>query len=128
MKGQGRVHFKTAWSSAADKAVGSVKDLAARAKAIIEAKIADGLVPPSEPPVLDAATKRLKTLGTLTAQAGALLAKRQSSAGEMRSLAAKMQGEKAAAAESDDVVRHDTNALGQPEEHSVLGSSSRQRR
>jgi len=40
--------------------------------------------PPSEPPVPDAATKRLKTLGTLTIQASSLLAKRQASAGVMR--------------------------------------------
>jgi len=38
------------------------------------------LCPPSEPPVPDAATKRLKTLGTLAIQASSLLAKRQASA------------------------------------------------
>ena len=83
---------------------------------MIEVEITERLVPPSEPPVPDAATKRLKTLGTLTAQAGALLAKRQASAGTMRALADKMQNERAAAAESKDAARHDENALGQPEE------------
>jgi len=39
--------------------------------------------PPSEPPVPDAATKRRKTLRTLTIQASSSLAKRQASA-EMR--------------------------------------------
>jgi len=120
MKEYGWARFKTAWSSAADKTVGSVKDLTARAKAMIEAEISDGLVPPSESPVSDAATKRLKKLGTLTAQAGALLAKRQSSAGEVRSSAAKIQVEEAAAAESDNVALHDANALEQPEEPPVL--------
>ena len=80
---------------------------------MIGAEIDERLVPPSEPPVPDAATKRLKTLGTLTAQAGALLTKRQASAGEMRAFADKMQNERAAAAESEDAARHDENALGQ---------------
>ena len=107
MKGYGWTRFNVAWSSAADKSVGSVKDLTAKAKAMIEAELTERLVSPSEPPVPDAATKRLKTLGTLTAQAGALLAKRQASAGAMRALAGKMQNERAAAAESKDAARHE---------------------
>ena len=63
VKGYGWTRFNMAWSSAADKSVGSVKDLTAKAKEMIGAEINERLVPPSEPPVPDAATKRLKTLG-----------------------------------------------------------------
>ena len=67
--------------------------------------------PPSEPPVPDAATKRLKTLGTMTIQASFLLAKkRQASAGLMRKVAAQLQAEMAAAAEATEVARHDACA------------------
>ena len=105
--------------------MGSVKDLTAKAKAMIEAELAEGFVLPSEPPVPDAATKRLKTLGSLTAQAGALLAKRQASEGTMRALADKMQNERAAEEESKDAARHDKNALGQPEEPPAVKAGSR---
>jgi len=50
---------------------------------------AEKLRPPSEPPVSDAATKRLKTLGTLTIQASSSLAKRHASAGVMWLLSCK---------------------------------------
>jgi len=74
------------------------------------------LRPPSEPPVPDAATKRLKTLGMLTIQASSSLAKRQASAGVMREVAAQLQVDKAAAAEATEVARHDASALRQPDE------------
>jgi len=63
-----------------------------------------------------AATKRFKTLGTLTIQASFLLAKRQASAGVMREVAAQLQAERAAAAEATEVARHDACALRQPDE------------
>jgi len=72
---------------------------------------AEKLRPPSEPPVPDAATKRLKTLGTLTIQASSSLVKRQASAGVMREVAAQLQADKAAAAEATEVARHDACAL-----------------
>ena len=68
---------------------------------------AEKLRPPSEPPVPDAATKRLKTLGTLTIQANSSLAKRQASAGVTREVAA---------AEATEVARHNACALRQPNE------------
>jgi len=43
--------------------------------------------------VPDAATKRLKTLGTLAVQASSSLAKRQASAGVMREVAAQLQAD-----------------------------------
>jgi len=58
---------------------------------------AEKLRPPSEPPVPDAATKRIKTFGALTIQVCFLLAKRQASAGVMREVAAQLQAEEAAA-------------------------------
>ena len=73
-----------------DKTVGTVADLTHRVKQMFA---------PLEPPVPDAATKRLKTLGMLTIQASSLLAKRQASAEVMREVAAQLQAEKAAAAE-----------------------------
>jgi len=79
-------------------------------------KKAEKLRPPSEPPVPDAATKHLKTLGTLTIQASSLLAKRQASAGVMREVTAQLHAEKAAAAEATEVARHDACALCQPDE------------
>ena len=51
MKGYGWTRFNVAWSSAADPSLGSVKDLTAKAKAMIEAEIDERLAPPSEPPV-----------------------------------------------------------------------------
>ena len=73
---------------------------------------AEKLRAPSEPPVPDAATKRLETLVKLTIQASFLLAMRQASAGLMRELAAQLQAEKAAAAEATEVARHDAFASG----------------
>jgi len=77
---------------------------------------AEKLRPSSEPPVPDAATKRLKTLRTLTIQASSLLAKRPASAGVMRVVAAQLQAEKAAAAEAIEVAMHNACALRQPDE------------
>jgi len=74
------------------------------------------LRPPSDSPVPSAATKRLKTLRTLTIQVSSSLAKRQASAGVMREVAAQLQTEKAAAAEATEVARHDAFALRQPDE------------
>jgi len=77
---------------------------------------AEKLRPPSELPVPNAATKRLKTLRTLAIQASSSLAKRQASAGVMRKVAAQLQAEKAAAAEATEVARHNACALRQPDE------------
>ena len=95
--------FNTAWPSSTDKTVGTVADLARRVKQMLADEKAEKLRPPSEPPVLDAATKRLETLGTLTIQASSLLAKRQASAEVMREVAAQLQADKAAAAETTEV-------------------------
>jgi len=94
--------FNMAWPSSTDKTVETVADLARRVKKILAAEKAEKkekLRPPSEPPDPNAATKRLKTPGTLKIQASSLLAKRQASAGVMREVAALLQAEKAAAAE-----------------------------
>jgi len=96
--------------------MGAVADLAYQVKQRSADKKAEKLRPPLEPPVPDAATKRLKTLGTLTIQASSLLAKRQVSAGVMREVAAQLEAEKAAAAEATEVARHDACALRQPDE------------
>ena len=76
--------FNTAWSSSTDTTVRTVMDLTRWMKQMFANEKAEKLRPLSEPPVPDAATKRLKTLGTLTIQASSLLAKRQASAGVMR--------------------------------------------
>ena len=78
---------------------GAVADLARRVKQMFSDEKAKKPLPPSEPPVPDAATRRLKTLGALTIPANSLLAKRQASARVMREVAAQLQAEKAAAAE-----------------------------
>jgi len=91
--------------------MGTVADLARRVKQMLADEEAEKLRPPSEPPVPDAATKRLKTLKKLTIQASSLLAKRQASAGVMREVAAELHAEKAAAAEATEVARHDACAL-----------------
>jgi len=59
-----------------------------RVKQMFADEKAEKLRPPSEPPVPNAATKRLKTLGALTIQANSSLAKRQASAGVVREVAA----------------------------------------
>jgi len=105
-----------AWSSSTDKAVGTVADLARRVKRMFADEKAEKLRPPSDPPVPDAATKRLKTLGKLTIQASSSLAKRQASAEVMREVAAQLQAKKAAAAEATEVARHDACALRQPDD------------
>ena len=64
------------------------EDLAHRVKQFFADEKAQELRPPSEPPVPDAATKRLKTPRALAIQASSLLAKRQASAGVMREVAA----------------------------------------
>ena len=92
MYGYGWVRFNTAWPISTDRAVGTVADLARRAKQMFADKKADKLRPPSEPPDPDAATKRLKKLGTLIIQTNSLLAKRQASAGKMRCSAASREG------------------------------------
>ena len=74
--GCGWTRFNTAWSSSADKTAGKVADLTRRVKKMLADEEAEKLRAPSEPPVPDAATKRLKTLGALTIQASSLLAKR----------------------------------------------------
>ena len=81
MHGYGWARFDTAWSSSTDKTVGRAADLARRVKQKFTDEKAEKLRPPSEPPVPDAATKRLKTLGALAIQASSSLAKRQASAG-----------------------------------------------
>jgi len=93
-----------------------VADLARRVKQMFADEKAEKLRPPSEPPVPDAATKRLKTPGTLTIQASSSLVKRQASAGVMWEVAAQLQADKAAAAEATEVARHDACALRQPDE------------
>ena len=80
--GYGWARFDTAWSSSTDKTVGTVAD-PRRVKQMFADEKAEKPRPPSEPPVPDAATKRRKTLRTLTIQASSSLAKRQASA-EMR--------------------------------------------
>jgi len=92
--GYGWTRFNTAWLSSTDKTAGTVADLARRVKHMFADEKAEKLRPPSEPPVPDAATKRLKTLETLTIQASFLLAKRQASAGVMREIAAQLQADK----------------------------------
>ena len=82
--GYGWTRFDTAWSSLTDKTVGAAADLARRVKQMFADEKAGKLRPPSEPPVPNAATKCLRTLGTLTIQASSLLAKRQASAGVIR--------------------------------------------
>ena len=94
----------------------TVADLTRRVKHMFADEEAEKPRPPSEPPVPDAATKRLKTLRALTTQASSLLAKRQASAGAMREVAAQLHAEKAAAAEATEVARHDACALRQPDE------------
>jgi len=74
--GYGWARFNTAWSSSTDKTVGTMADLGRRVKQVYADEKAEKPRPPSEPPVPDAATKRLKTLGALTIQASSLLAKR----------------------------------------------------
>jgi len=114
--GYGWARFKTAWSSSTDKTVGTVADLTRRVKQMFADEKAEKLRPPSEPPVPDAATKRLETLGTLTIQASSLLAKRQARTEVIREVAAQLQADKAAAAEATEVARHDACALRQPDE------------
>ena len=92
MHGYGWARLNTAWSSSTDKTVGTVADLTRRVKKTFADKKAEKLRPPSELPVPDAATKRLKKLGTLTIQTNSLLAKRQASAGKMRCSAASREG------------------------------------
>ena len=116
MHGYGWVRFDTAWSSSTDKTVGTVADLTRRVKQMFADEKAEKLRPPSDPPVPDAATKRLKTLGKLTIQASSSLAKRQASAEVMREVAAQLQADIAAAAEAAEVARHDACALRQPDE------------
>jgi len=113
--GYGWTRFDTAWSSSMDRTVGTVADLTRRVKQMFADEKAEKPRPTLEPPVPDAATKRLKTLGTLTIQASSLLAKRQASAGVIREVAAQLQADKAAAAEATEVARHDACALRQPD-------------
>ena len=91
MHGYGWARFDTAWSSSTDKTVGTVADLTRRVEQMFADEKAEKLRPPAEPPVPDAATKCLKTLGMLTIQASSSLAKRQASAGVMREVAAQLQ-------------------------------------
>jgi len=99
-----------------DKIVGAVVDLARRAKQMLSDEKAEEPRLPSEPPIPDAATKRLKTFGTLTIRASSSLAKRQASAGVKREVAAQLQADKAAAAEATEVARHGACALRQLDE------------
>jgi len=97
-----------------------VAGLARRVKQLCADEKAEELRPPSEPPVPDAAMKRLKTPGALAIQASSLLAKRQASAGVMREVAAQLEAEKAAAAKATEVARHGACALRQPDEPPAL--------
>jgi len=72
--GYGWTRFDTAWSSPTDKTVGTVADLTRWVKKMFADEKTEKLRPPSEPPVPDAATKRLKTLEALTIQASSSLA------------------------------------------------------
>jgi len=69
VQGYGWARFNTAWASSTNKTVGTEADLAHRVKELFADEKAEKLRLPSEPPVPDAATKRLETLGTLTIQA-----------------------------------------------------------
>ena len=102
--GYGLARFNKAWSGSTDRAVGAVADLTRWVKQMFADEKAEKLRPPSEPPVPDAATKRLKALGTLTIQASFSLSKRQASAGVMQEVAAQLQADKAAAAEATEVA------------------------
>ena len=61
--GYGWARFNTAWSSSTDKAMGTVADLPRRAKQMFAEEKAEKPRPLSEPPVPDAAMKRLKGSG-----------------------------------------------------------------
>ena len=85
--------------------MGTVADLARRVKQIFSDEKAEKPPQPLEPPVPDAATKRLKALGALTIQASSLLVKRQASAGVMREVATQLRAEKTAAADHGSQAR-----------------------
>ena len=97
------------------KVVGTVADLARWVKQMFLDEKAGKLRPPSEPPVPDAATKRLKCPGRWRFRQSPR-SKRQASGGAMREVAAQLRAEKAAAAEATEVARHDACDLRQPDE------------
>ena len=96
---------------------GTVADLTRRVKQMLADEKAEKPRPPSEPPVPYAATKHLKTLGTLTIQASSGVCSR--SARQARGRCGRwllLQAGKAAAAEATEVARHGACALSQPDE------------
>jgi hypothetical protein len=110
VKGYGWDQFKAPWSSSADKTVGTYGDLYPKTLAMFAEEKVQKLKPPPEPPVPDAATKKIKALGTLTAQAQVLKEKKSASAAELRTFVAAA----AAAKEKEALDKQDENAHGQP--------------
>jgi len=111
--GYGWDEFKTAWSCAKDKYVGSLKDLQTKTEAMIEKSGEKDA--PAEPPV-PLATKTMPSLGTLTLQSIELLNRKRASAGELRVRAQAMEAERAAAAASKLASLRDKHAYAQPDE------------
>ena len=111
--GFGWDEFKTAWSCAKDKNVGSLKDLQAKTETMIEKSGKKDA--PDEPPV-PLATKTMPSLGTLTLQSIELLKRKRASAGELRVRAKAVEAERAAAAASKLASLQDEHAFAQPDE------------
>jgi len=116
--GYGWAEYKTAWSSRADRSIGTVADLTTKAELMISQ--CGKKAKPVEPPVPDSATKGLRTLGTMSLQASELLVRKQANASELRQRASAQQAAKDNAAEEKRAARLDQHAQAQPEETPVI--------
>ena len=116
--GYGWTEYKTARSSRADRSVGTVADLTAKAELMISQ--CGKKAKPIEPPVPDSAIKGLRTLGTMSLQASELLVRKQANATELRQRASAQQAAKEQAAEEKRAARLDQHAQAHPEETPVI--------
>lgn len=115
--GYGWVEHKTPWSCATDKTVGSLPDLITNVEAMITKS---GKRPkPDEPPVPDAATKRLDdlcALGTPSLQIVELMQKKKANASEWREHAEQLRAEQKAAEAEKETAKQDAFSKAQPAE------------